>query len=118
MHRSLDSAAPATGSAASLQSAGSAFRVNGRRFGVRGDDLWSGLDELVASVRLAGDRSGDLFQLRDQAQQSAGGSCRSISAQGRAIDGGLSLLILLVVSSRPPRPFVAARSGPTAPPAN
>src|SRR5712692_11639490 len=90
MHRSLDSATSATGPAACLQSAGCAFRFNGRRFGLRCHDLWSWLDKLAASDCLAGDWPGVLLQLWTQTQQGSSPTCGSGSAQRRAVDGRLT----------------------------
>src|SRR5216684_3529308 len=92
MHRSLDSATSATGPAACLQSAGCAFRFNGRRFGLRCHDLWSWLDKLAASDRLAGDRLGVLLQLWTQTQQGSSAERRSTSTEERSLDGGLEPL--------------------------
>src|ERR1700675_3107034 len=90
MHWSLDSATSATGPAACLQGACGAFGFNTRRLGVRRHDLWSGLDKLVASVRLAGDWFGVLLWVWTQTQQGSSATCGSGSAQRRAINGRLS----------------------------
>src|ERR1700674_39032 len=92
MHRSLDSAPSATGSAACLQSAGCAFRFNGGRLGLRCHDLWSWLDKLAASVRLAGNWLGVLFQLWTQTQQGSSAEWRSAPAEERSLDGRLKPL--------------------------
>src|ERR1700682_1301063 len=90
MHRNLASATTAPGPAACLQSAGCAFRFNGRRFGLRCHDLWSWLDKLAASDRLAGDWLGVLLQLWTQTQQGSSATCGAGSAHRRAINGRLS----------------------------
>src|ERR1700675_3550954 len=92
MHRSLDSATSATRPGACLQSAGCAFRFNGRRFGLRCHDLWSGLDKLAASDRLVGDWLGVLLQLWTQTQQGSSAEWRSATTEERSLDGGLDPL--------------------------
>src|SRR6266404_5365453 len=92
MHRNLASATSTTGSAACLQSAGCAFRFNGRRFGLRRDDLWPWLDKLAASTRLAGDWLGVLLHLWTPTQQGSSAKWRSAPAEERSLDGGLEPL--------------------------
>src|ERR1700716_1291308 len=92
MHRNLDSATSATGSGACLQSAGCAFRFNGRRFGLRCNDLWPWLDKLAASARLVSDWLGVLLQLWTQTQQGSSAEWRSATPEERSLDGGLELL--------------------------
>src|SRR5260370_36746054 len=89
MHRSLASAASATGPAACLQSAGCAFRFNGRGFGLRCHDLWSWLDKLAASDCLAGDWLGVLLQLWTQTQEGSSVERRSAPPENRALKAGL-----------------------------
>src|SRR5260370_8859940 len=92
MHRSLASAASATGPAACLQSAGCAFRFNGRGFGLRCHDLWSWLDKLAASDCLAGDWLGVLLQLWTQTQQGSSVERRIAPTEKRSLDGELEPL--------------------------
>src|ERR1700686_5121554 len=92
MHRSLASATSATGPATCLQSAGGAFRFNGRRFGLRCHDLWSWLDKLAASDRLAGDWLGVLLQLWTQTQQGSSAERQCVPTEERSLDGGLEPL--------------------------
>src|SRR4029077_14380049 len=89
VHRNLASATSATGPAAYLQRAGCAFRFNGRRFGLRCHDLWSWLDKLAASDRLAGDWPGVLLQLWTQTQHGSSAERRSTPTEERSLDGGL-----------------------------